>query len=66
MSGNGFWRLRGLKAGTLAVGGVGRIMRCCFAMEVQVLEKLLLGNDDEPSRTEEGQVLTSLVIARWW
>ena len=66
MSGNGFWRLRGLKAGTLAVGGVDRIMRSCFAMGVQVLERLLLGSEDELSRTEEGQVLTGLMIARWW
>jgi len=66
MSGNGFWRRRSLRAGTLAVGGVDRTMRSCFAMEIQELERLLLGTGDELSRTEEGQVLTNLMIARWW
>ena len=37
-----------LKVGTLAVGEVDRITRFCFVMEVQVLERLLLGIKDGP------------------
>ena len=61
---------RPLKAGTLAVVEMDLTMPFCFAMEIQELARLLLGNKDESQwMREEGQVLTrcdasSLVIDR--
>ena len=48
MSGNGFYKQRGLRAGAVGVREINLIWEFCFAMEIRVLAKLTLGNSDEP------------------
>ena len=48
MWGNGFYKLRSLEAGAPVVRGVNPIRQSCFAMEIRVLEKHILGNKNEP------------------
>ena len=53
MLGNGFYKPRSLKAGTPAAGEVYPITKFCFATEIRGLEKIILGNKDEPQGVEE-------------
>ena len=63
MWGNGFYKLRSLGAGTPVVREMNPIRQSCFAMEIRVLGKHTLGNN-EPRRVEEkGQVLTSRIVS---
>ena len=60
MLGNGFYKPKSLEAGTPAAREVYPITRFFFAMGVQGLAKLTLGNKDEPQGIEEKwQVLMS-------
>ena len=59
MLGNGFYKPRSLEAGAPAAREVHPITRCCFAMEIRGLEKLILGKDEPQGMEEKWQVLTS-------
>ena len=46
MLGDGFYRTRSLEPGAPVPGEANPIRRCCFAMEIRGLGKLILGNKD--------------------
>ena len=53
MWGNGFYKPRSLEAGTSAVREVDPITVSCFAMEIRVLAKLILGKGGMSRGVEE-------------